>query len=174
MKTQWQSKVIGFTYRNFSPNSASGCTYPRSKTSFEQELHSTHPRKEFGSQHTASQSLASSPDRIQVTYVEHTDKGWSAVTPALQYCHFKSHISNETLHTKPSPCSEPALCSGKICLHINSSIPAHTDWGDCTAAQSSTPCWKAQRLTFILNVQTLLHLSNGNFKPNRNQSSTAI
>lgn len=166
--------MTGFTYRNFSPNSGSGCTYPWSKTSFEQEIHCAHPRKEFGSQNTASLSLASSPDRIHVTYMEHTDKGCLAVTPALPYCHFKSHNSNEMLHTKLSPCSEPALCSGKICLHLSSSIPAHTDRGDCTAAQSSVPFWEAQQLTLILNVQILLHLSNCNFKPNRNQSSTAI
>jgi len=164
LKTQRQSKVTGFTSRNFSPNSASGCTYPRSKTSFEQELHSTHPRKEFGSQHTASLSLASSPDRIHVTYVEHTDRGCLAATPALRYCRFKSHNSNETLHTEPSPYSEPALCSGKICLHLNSSIPAHTDRGDRAAAQSSIPFWEAQQLTVIPNVQILLHLSNCDFK----------
>lgn len=99
-KTLWKSKEITrFIYRNSSPNSASGCRCPWIKASFEQELHNTHPRKEFGSQYMVSPSLASSPDRIHMTYVEYTDKGCSAFTPHDAASTSKCHNPNETLRT---------------------------------------------------------------------------
>lgn len=136
-KTLWKSKeVTRFIYRNLSPNSASGCRCPWIKNSFEQELHNTHPRKEFGSQYTVSLSLASSPDRIHMTYVEYTDKGWSAFTPhQTKYFHFKTHNSNETLYTnciaaRLNLYSKTALCSVKICLHFsNWTSSAHQTGG---------------------------------------------